>query len=126
MIEELFKRYTDDGLVQWHSALDLNALKNVLNNLHPNIKFTQEPRKFDNFSKRLVISFLGITVLLHENGDVETDIIYKETSTHDYLNYNSHHPSHIKRNIPFNRAKHILVFVSDKQKVALRSKEVQK
>ena len=126
MIEELFKRYMDDGLLQWHSALDLNVLKNVLNNLHPTIKFTEEPRKFDNFSKRLVINFLGITVLLHENGYVETDIIYKETNTHEYLNYNSHHPSDIKYNIPFNLAKHILVFVSYKQKVAFRSKELRK
>ena len=126
MIEELLKRFMDDGLLQWHSALDLNALKNVLNNLHPTIKFTQEPRKLDNFSKRLVINFLGITVLLHENGYVETDIIYKETNTHEYLNYNSHHPSDIKHNIPFNLAKHILVFVSYKQKVAFRSKELRK
>ena len=27
MIEELFKRYMDDGFLPWHSALDLNALK---------------------------------------------------------------------------------------------------
>ena len=90
------------------SALDLNALKNVLNNLHPTIKFRVEPAKCDNFSKTLVINFLDITVLLHENGYVETDVFCKETNTHDYLNYNSHHPNHIKYNIPFNLAKRIL------------------
>ena len=72
LIEELFKRYMDDGFLQWHSAMDLNALKNVLNNLHPNIKFIVESTKFDNFSKTLPINFLGITVLLHENDYVET------------------------------------------------------
>ena len=61
---------------------------------------------------------------MHENGYVETDIFYKETNTHDYLNYDSHHPYHIKYNIPFNLAKRILVFVSDEQKVALRLKEL--
>ena len=126
LIKELFKRYMDDGFLPWHSALDLNALKNVLNNLHPTIKFTVELTKFDNFSKTSVINFLHITVLLLENGYVETDIFYKETNTHDYLNYNSHHPNHIKCNIPFNLAKRILVFLSDEQKEALRLKELQK
>ena len=88
-----------------------------LNNLHPTIKFTVEPEKFGNFGKTLVINFLDITVLLHENGYVETDIFYKETNTHDYRNYDSHHPNHIKYNILFNLTKRILVCVSDEQKV---------
>ena len=120
MFEELFKRYMDDGFLPCHSALGLNTLKNVLNNLHPTIKFTVEREKFDTFSKTLVINFLDITVLLLENGYIEINLFYKETNTHNYLNYNSHHPNHIKCNIPFNLAKRILVFVSDKQKVALR------
>ena len=106
-------------MVFYHSALNLNALKNVLNNLHPTIKFRVESAKFDKFSKTLVINFLDITVLLHENGHVETDVFCKETNTHDYLNYNSHHPNHIKYNILFNLAKLILIFVSDEQKVVL-------
>ena len=122
MIEEFFKRYMDDGFLAWHSTLDLNVLENVLNNLHPTIKFTVESAKFDKFSKTLVINFLDITVLLHKNSYVETDIFYKETNTHDYLNYNSHHPSHIKCTILLNLAKRILVFVSDEQKVTLRWK----
>ena len=105
MIEELFKRYMDDGFLPWYSTLDLNVLKNVLNNLNPTIKFTVEPAKFDNFSKTLVINFLDITVLLHENGYVETDILYKETNTHNYLNYDNHQPNHIKYNISFNFGK---------------------
>ena len=79
----------DDGFLPWNSTLDLNVLKNILNNLHPTIKFTVEPAKFDHFSKTLVINFLDITVLLHENSYVETDIFYKERNTHDYLNYDS-------------------------------------
>ena len=106
--------------------LDLNVLKNVLNNLHPTIKFTAQPLKFENFSKTLVINFLDITVLLHENGYVETDMFYNKANTHDYLNYNSHHPNHIKCNIPFNLAKRNLVSVSDEQKVAPQLKELQK
>ena len=62
----------DDGFLQWHSAMDLNALKNVLNNLHLTTKFTVESTKFDNFSKTSTINFLDIAVLLHENDYVET------------------------------------------------------
>ena len=116
----------DDGFLQWHSTVDLNALKIFLNKLHPTIKFIAEPAKFDNFSKTLVIKFLDITVLLHENGYVETDTFYKKTNTHYYLNYHSHHPNHIKYNISLNLGKHILVFVSDEQKVALGLKELRK
>ena len=65
----------DDGFLPWHSALGLNALKNVLNNLHPTIKFTVEPGKFDKFSKTSVVNFLDITVFLLENGYVEINIL---------------------------------------------------
>ena len=120
LIEELFKRYMDDGFLPLHSTFDV--LKNVLNNLHATIKLTVAPANFDNFSKTLV----DITVLLHEKGYVETDIFYKETKTHDYLNYDSNHPNTIKYNIPFSLAKRILVFVPEEKKVALRLKELRK
>ena len=74
LIKELFKKYMDDGFLPEHSTLDLTVLKNGLNNLHPEIKYTVEPVKLDHFSKTLIINFLGITILLHENGYVETDI----------------------------------------------------
>ena len=46
-----------------------------------------------------------------------TDIFYKETNSHDYLNYFSPHPEHKKQNIPYNLAKRIMVFVSDEAKM---------
>ena len=52
--------------------------------------------------------------MLHQNGRLETDIFYQENNTHDYRNYFSHHPEHAKQNIPYNLAKRIIVFVSDK------------
>ena len=63
---------------------------------------------------------------MHENGNIETDIFYKETNTHEYLNYESHHPLHTKQNIPFNLAKRIIVFVSDEEKVKNRLKELRR
>ena len=43
LIQRSFKRYKDDGFLPWKSTLDSNVFKNVLNNLHPTIKFTVEP-----------------------------------------------------------------------------------
>lgn len=108
MSEKLPKRNMDDGFLQFHSTLDLFVLKNVLNNLrHPIIKLTKKPANFENFSKTLVLNLLDITILLHENGYVETDTFYKETNSHDYLNHNTHHLNHIKSNIPYSLAKHL-------------------
>ena len=48
----------DDSFLPCNSTLDLNVLKNVLNNLHQNIKFTVQLAKFGNFSKPLFINFI--------------------------------------------------------------------
>ena len=49
--------------------------------------------------------FLSLKVITTENGDILTDIYYKATNTHDYLSYDSHHPQHVKDNIPYVLAK---------------------
>ena len=71
------------------------------------------------------INFLDVTVILHKNGKIETDVFYKDTNTHDYLDYRSHHPIHVKNNIPYNMAKRIIVFVSDPEKMNIRLKEMK-
>ena len=68
---------------------------------------------------------LDINIILHNSRTIETDIYYKETNSHHYLPYNSHHPDHIKRNIPFNLAKRIIVFTSDENKVETRLTELK-
>ena len=81
------------------------------------MKFTVEKGKstskqnFDTFLQ--VLNFLDVSINLHQNGRLETDIFYKETNSHDYLNYYSHYLEHTKQNIPYNLAKLIIVFVSD-------------
>ena len=42
----------------------------------------------------------GVAVCQVNNSDgkIETDIYYKDTNSHDYLHYNSHHPEHVKNN----------------------------
>ena len=98
-----------------------SLFKDVINTLHPSIKFTFELNENvilpgDNLVKKL--DFLDLSIFIHFGGKIETDIHYKVTNTHDYLSYHSHHPSHVKDNIPFTLAKKIIVFCSDRTQEA--------
>ena len=68
--------------------------------------------------KKIVV-FIKI-LILKENDQLETNIFYKTTNSHDYLNYESSHPTHTKRNVPYNLAKRITCFVSDTVKMESR------
>ena len=63
--------------------------------------------------------------ILYATGVVGTDIYYKETNSHDYLNYLSHHPTHTKNNIVFGLAKKIVEFVSSYETEELRLKQLE-
>jgi hypothetical protein len=52
---------------------------------------------------------------------ISTDLFYKETDSHQYLLFNSCHPSHTKRNIPFNLARRICTIVTNEE---LRTKRL--
>ena len=67
LIDELFKSSMVESYLPGHSTLDLNVLKNILNNLHP--------AELDNIGKTMIINFLGIPILLHENGYAKTYIL---------------------------------------------------
>ena len=100
----------------------IDIFRELLNELHPSLKFTVKKGKnsceqnFDTFVQ--VLNFLDVSIILHQNGRLETDIFYKEANSHDYLNCFSHHPEHTKQNIPYNLAKRIIVFVSDEKKMS--------
>lgn len=53
---------------------------------------------------------------------ITTDLYCKPTDTHQYLDFRSCHPSHTKRNIPFNLARRICTIITDK---TLRSKRLE-
>ena len=67
-----------------------------LNSFHETIKFTWE------IGYRQ-ISFLDVRVSL-EDGLLHTDVYSKPTDAHQYLNYKSCHPPHVKRGIPYGQA----------------------
>ena len=122
IIRQAFKRYVDDGWTFWPNYLDMNILIDILGNLHPNIKYTVERGKVEGHIQRR--NFLDVMVILHDNRTVETEIYYKATNNHHYLEYNSFHPQHVKDNIPYTLAKRILVFTTCDTKVTQELKRL--
>ena len=87
--------------------------------MHPAIQFTITKPTTTKVKSTVMtyINFLSLKIYVTNLGEVRTDIFYKDTNTHDYLNYDSHHPEHVKINIPFVLAKTIIVFTSDCEKM---------
>ena len=128
LIIEYFFRFMDDGFSPWPDDADINIFINLLNDLHPSIKLTLEAatKSVTDGVGTQKLNFLDITIILHETGHIETDIFYKATNSHEYLRYDSHHPQHIKDNIPYNLAKRIIVFCSNSDTEQLRLTELKK
>ena len=72
-------------------------------------------RNFDTLVQ--LLNFLDVSIILHHNDRLETDLLYKETNSHDHLNYISHRLEYTQQNIPSNLAKRTIVFLSDEKKV---------
>ena len=86
---KLWMRYVDDTFVivkrhKTHDALD------VLNNLVPNIRFTNE--ELENGQ----LPFLDILIKRSTTGTLKTTVYRKETHTDQILNYASNHPNQHK------------------------------
>ena len=114
-IIELFFRYMEDGIVPIQKQVNMELLINILQKFDPDIHFTLE-KSLEEIRDRMrckIINFHDTTLFQYPSGDNETDVFYKETNNHDYLHYDSHHPQHIRDNVPFNLAKRIIVFCSD-------------
>ena len=113
-----WKRFLDDCFIPWTKTVsDLESLRNVLNNLHIDIKFTLQ---FSNTEQ----SFLDVLV---KNWDwkIETDIYYKDTDSKQYLLFYSCHPRHTKINIPYNLARRLRTIVSEEQILQRRMQELK-
>ena len=129
LIEKIYKRFMDNSFVLWPKNANIDVFRELHNELHTSLKFTVEKGKrnceqnFDMFVQ--VLNFLYVSIILHQNGRLETDILYKETNSHDYCNYLIHHPEQTKENIPYNLAKRIIVFVSDEAKMNERVCELK-
>ena len=94
---EQWYRYIEDLFFIWTHGEEILALfLNDLNHYHPNIKFTHESNKEH-------ISFLDLNVKLLGN-ELSTDLHIKSTDRHQYLQYTSSHPKHIKKSVAYIQA----------------------
>ena len=91
------------------------------------MKYTFEKAKVivENSESCQVINFLDVSVILHSDRTIGTDIYYKDTNGHDYFSYNSAHLDHAKDNVPYNLAKRIIVFVSNEENIEYRLTELK-
>ena len=128
LIEDRFYRFMDDGITALPHFMSIDTFLNLLNKMHPSIQFTITPPKLCEKNSELVqmVNFLAIIIYLSEGGQISTDIYYKNTNTHDYLDFNSHHPIHVKRNIPYTLAKRIIVFTTDDKKMESHLENLRK
>ena len=91
---KIWLRYIDDIFCIWqHGSAELEKFTTHLNKVHDTIKFTVEKSKTS-------VNFLDTTVLLSEK-ELETTLYVKPTDRNNYLPFDSAHPFHCKKGLPF-------------------------
>ena len=91
----LWLRYRDDIFDLWTQGVEkLLEFTNYINSLYHTIKL--EELVYSENS----LNVLDLTLLL-QDGFISTDIYSKPTDSHLYLPYNSSHPDHCKKAIPY-------------------------
>ena len=114
-IIDLFFRFVDDGITNLPNEVIANTFLNILNSMDPSIQWTitiSTPTTVRGLEYEKNV-FLSVKLLASKDGEIQTDIYYKDTNSHDYLSYDSHHPKHTKDNIAYCLAKTIIIFTSD-------------
>ena len=92
----MWKRFIDDIFMIWtHSEKELHQFLEYLNTFHHSIKFTME------YSEKNIV-FLDTLVKKSPNKNhLLVELYTKPTDTHNYLHFQSYHPSHTKRGGPY-------------------------
>ena len=117
-LEENFKRFLDDCFLIFNQPeKDLEKFHHLLNSLHPSIRYTID-------KSRKQISFLD-TLIINNNGKIETDIYYKPTDSKQYLLYTSCHPKHTRNSIPYNLARRLRLIISEENTLIKRLEELR-
>jgi len=113
----LWRRFIDDIALLWLGGEDsLKQFLQWLNCQHPTIKFTA------NYGTRN-IPFLDVSVSISE-GRITTDLHRKETDAQMTLPFNSCHPRHCVRSIPFSQALRLRRICSEDSSFEQRTKEL--
>merc|ERR1711911_77480 len=102
----MLKRFLDDTFLKWRCSLgDPYDLLRDLNSLDQKINFTMEMGES--------LPFLDVRFKLTASNDLETDIHYKETDSHNFVQFFSFHPHKTLTNIPYSSAIRICTIVSE-------------
>ena len=92
----LWKRYIDDIFIIWtHGMEELNKFFSHLNECHETIKLTMEHSTSE-------VPFLDCNVYIKDN-KIYTELYCKPTDSHNYLRFDSCHPKHVTRGIPYSQ-----------------------
>ena len=103
---QYYRRYLDDGQIMWDNRLgDFQDIFTLMNNSHPKLKFTCEHSQDS-------LVYLDVTILKTANG-IKTEIYQKDTDIDTILPYDSSHPRHTVKSIPFNLARRIKTLTDD-------------
>ena len=115
LIIDFFMRFIDDGINVLPESIPSDFFVHILNKMDASIQYTVSStmhQEVDSIRHKCT-NFLSIKTLVAPNGKVKFDVHYKETNAHDYLAFDSHHPEHTRRNIPYVLAKRINVITSE-------------
>ena len=124
LIIEFFFRFIDDNFNFLPNAVTPEMFLGILNSMHGAIQYTIElPTPYEHDSKASI--FLSIAVIINTLGDVKTNVHYKATNAHDYLQFDSHHPHHTKVNIPYTLAKRIYLLTSESEWIKSNLEELK-
>ena len=92
--KEFWRRFIDDIFILWHHGEEnLKEFMKWINNQHDSIKFTA------NYGKEN-IPYLDVSLSIID-GHIQTDLYKKPTDTNMILPFNSSHPRHCLRAIPY-------------------------
>ena len=92
-------RYIDDIFCLWqHGEEELEKFTTHLNSVHETIKFTIE-------KSRTSVSFLDTQV--HLDNNIHTTLYVKPIDRNNYLPFDSAHPYHCKKGLPYGQFLHI-------------------
>ncbi len=93
----VLQAFLDDIFLIWtHGREEFDKFLEYINKCSENIKFTVE---ISDKSE----AFLDMTVNINPDGSIWTDLYMKPTDSHNYLDYNSAHPAHSKKSLPYSQ-----------------------
>ena len=113
-----WKRFIDDCFLIWNNNYNFKTFLDMANSLDISISFTVGTGKHQ-------LPFLDIMVIKNRDNSISTDIFYKSTNSHRYLDFRSCQRHHTKVNVPFNLAQRICKIVSNNERKIYRLKELK-